>query len=110
MAVAAATAVTVVKGRMQFGGLFSEILQVKCTLNPDSLADAAGTSDTVAAVGVALGDMILGISCSLDLQDYTVTAYVQAADAIEIRIQNEGGNTVDLGSATWKILVGRPNW
>jgi hypothetical protein len=110
MAVAAATAVVVKQGRQQFGSLFNEIFAVSCTLNPDQLADGAGTSDTVAVPGVALGDMVIAISCSVDLQDHTVTAYVQAAGAVEIRIQNEGAATPDLGSATWKLLIGRPGF
>jgi hypothetical protein len=110
MAVAAATAVVVKQGRQQFGSLFNEIFAVSCTLDPDSLADGAGTSDTVAVPGVALGDMVIAISCSVDLVDTTVTAYVQAANAVEIRIQNEGGGSPDLASATWKLLIGRPGF
>ena len=44
-------------------------------------------------------------SAPYDLQDIVVTGYVQAADTVEIRVQNESGSTVDLASGTWKLLV-----
>jgi len=83
---------------------------VTATLDPASLADGVGETETVAVPGVALGDIVIGVSNSLDLQDITVTAYVQAADAVELRVQNEGAATVDLASATIKLLIGRPAW
>jgi hypothetical protein len=40
-----------------------------------------------------------------DLQDCIVTGYVQAADTVEIRIQNESGGIIDFASGTWKVKV-----
>lgn len=107
---AAATSVVVQQGRRQWGGLFNEIWAVSFTLDPASLADGVGGTDTVAVPGVDLGDIVIGFSCGVDLVDTTVTAYVQAANAVEIRIQNESGAAPDLGSATWKMLIGRPSF
>jgi hypothetical protein len=107
---AAASAITVAQGRQQFGSLFNEVFAVSFTLNPASLADAVGETNTIAVPGVALGDIVLGFASSLDMQDITVTAYVQAANAVEMRFQNEGAATVDLASSTWKMLIGRPGF
>jgi hypothetical protein len=79
--------------------------------NPDSLADGAGDNDTIAVPGVALGDMVLGISLGVDLAGMTVTGWVSAANTVTVRFQNESGtNPLDLGAATIKVLVGRPGW
>ena len=107
---AAASAITVTRGSKMFQGLFSEMFTVSATLDAASLLDGAGESDTVAVPGVALGDVVCGVSFGVDLVGITVTAYVSAANVVTIRIQNESTATVDLASTTIKILVGRPNW
>lgn len=107
---AAATAITVDRGRQQFHGMFTEMFTVKATLDTASLADGAGSSDTIAVPGVALGDIVLGTSHSIDRAGITMTAYVSAADVVTIRVQNESAGVVDLASATVKVLVGRPAW
>lgn len=108
---AAATAVTVSRGARQFQGAFSEMWFVKATLDAGSLADGAGETETIAVPGVAVGDMVIGISLGVDLVDMTVTGYVQAADAVEVRIQNESGaGPVDLASTTIKLVIARPTF
>lgn len=104
---AAATAITVTQGRRQFSGMFTELFLVSATLDAGNLIDAAGETDTVAVPGVALGDIVLGVSIDKDLVGVTVTAYVSAANVVSIRIQNESGSTLDLASATVKLIVGR---
>ena len=104
---AAATAVVTRQGNDQFRGLFSDTWAVTCTLNVDSLVDGAGTSDTVAVPGVALGDIVLGISFGVDLAGVTATAYVSAANVVTIRLQNEAATTVDLASTTVDVIVAR---
>jgi hypothetical protein len=110
MAAVAATSVSAVKGRRQFGGLFHDLFTVTATLNPDDLADAATVLDTIAVAGVALGDVVLGISQSVDRAGLNVTAYVSAANEMILCVNNESGGAVNLASYTLKILVGRPNW
>lgn len=86
---------------------FTDLAEVKCgefTINPASLADAAGETKSVTIEGANLGDFVL-VSAGYDLQDITVTGYVQAEDTVEIRIQNESGGTVDLASGTWRVIV-----
>lgn len=81
-------------------------IEATATVDPADLADGVG--ETIAAVsvsGAALGDYVV-VAAPYDLQDLIVTAYVQAANVVEIRIQNENaGGNVDLASGTWKIRV-----
>ena len=102
-----ATSVTVRAGTDQFRGLYSNTWLVRATLNADSLVDGAGDADTVAVPGVALGDMVLSASLAVDVAGLIVEAYVSAADTVSIRFQNETGGTVDLASATLRLVVVR---
>lgn len=70
-----------------------------------NLVDAAGATTTGATItGAALGDFVL-VSCSVDLQGITATAYVSAADTVKTRLQNESGGAIDLASATFRYIV-----
>jgi hypothetical protein len=102
-----ATSVIVRQGNDQFRGLFSDTWLVRATINADSLSDGAGDTDTVTVPGVALGDIVLGVSLSVDEASLTVTAYVSAANTVSIRFQNESGGSVDLASATLRMVVAR---
>ena len=104
---ATASAVVSRRGTDQFRGLFSDTWAVTCTLNAGNLVDGAGETDDVTVAGVALGDMVIGASLGVDLVGLTVTGYVSAANTVKFRIQNESGSTVDLASATMKIVVVR---
>ena len=104
---ATATAVVTRRGNDQFRGLFSDTWAVTCTLDAGSLVDGAGETDDVTVPGVALGDMVIGASLGVDLEGLTVTGYVSAANTVKFRIQNESTATVNLASATMKIVVVR---
>jgi len=81
------------------------VIYKNAIINPGSLADGVGETVQVTEVkGATLGDWVL-ISAPYELQDITVTGYVQANDKVEIRILNESGATIDLASGTWRILV-----
>lgn len=82
------------------------ILFGSATVDVGSLADGAGATSSVTLTGVALGDIVLGVSFGVDLVDMTVTAYVVSADTVEVRVQNESGaGPVDLASTTVRLLV-----
>lgn len=66
------------------------------------LADGAGETQAVTVTGAVLGDFVV-VSAPYDLQDVTVTAYVSAADTVEIRVQNESGGARTLGTGTWEV-------
>ena len=68
---------------------------------------AKGDNDTVAVPGVALGDMVLSASLAVDVAGLIVTAYVSAANTVSIRFQNETGGSVNLASATLRLVVVR---
>jgi hypothetical protein len=104
---AAASSITSRRGNDQFRGMFSDTWVVTATLDAGSLVDGAGESDTVAVPGVALGDMVLGVSFAVSEAGMSVTAYVSAADTVTIRIQNESTATVDLASCKIRLVVGR---
>ncbi len=86
------------------GGKLKGTIYKEVTINPGSLADGAGSTSAVTVRGAALGDMVL-VSTSVDLIDVTVTSYVQAADLVEIRFQNESAGVRDIASGTFRILV-----
>lgn len=79
----------------------------KVTIDPASLIDAAGeTQQVTGCTGVVLGrTAVVGIVNPYDLQDITVTAYVQANGVIELRFQNEGAATVNLASGVYYLIT-----
>ena len=97
-------------GALSFEGAFSVLLGVSGTMDVANLADGAGETNEVDATGVALGDIVLGVSCSVSVAGITVTAFVSAANVVSVRFQNESGGALDLASCTVKVLVGRPRF
>jgi riboflavin synthase alpha subunit len=104
---ASATAVVSRRGNDQFRGIFSDTWVVRATLDAGSLVNGAGETDDVTVAGVALGDMVIGASLGVDLVGLTVTGYVSAANTVKFRIQNESEATVNLDSATLRIVIAR---
>lgn len=74
-------------------------------VNIASLSDGAGATQSITVTGVSLGDIVLGVSFGVDLVDMTVTGYVQAADTVEVRIQNESASATDIASTTVRLLI-----
>ena len=104
---AAATAVTSRRGNDQFRGLFTDTWAVTATLDSASVADQAAATDTVAVPGVALGDMVLGMSAGVSEAGVVRRAYVSAANTVTIATTNTTGGAVDLGSTTIDLVIGR---
>lgn len=67
--------------------------------DPVSLADGAGVSGTIAVSGVVLGDFV-EVSFSQPLQGVLLTYWVDGANTVGFRFQNESGATVDLPAGT----------
>ena len=84
--------------------LFTGVLNATAVIDPSNDIDAAGSTYSVSVPGADLGDFVM-VAAPYDLTDITVTAYVQAANTVEIRIQNESGAGSTLGSGTWKVKV-----
>jgi len=75
------------------------------TWDPASLNDGVGeTSSGITVAGAALGDFVQ-VSAPYDLQDCVAHGYVQAANTIEIRLQNESGGVKNFASGTWRVRV-----
>ena len=106
------------RGRKQFQGFFaSDMWTVKATWADQDAIDANDTlTVTMAVPGVELGDMVVGVSSSVDLSDGTdqavLTAHVTAADVVSIYLQADKGEFAAdaLNNAVIKVLVARPAW
>lgn len=106
-------AVTVQRGTKQFQGIFSELWLV--SENALNFANAATGSGTFASVditvpGVALGDIVLGISVGVDTVDAVIGGAVTAANTVTLTLLNNSAGAIDLASTTGKFIVGRPVW
>lgn len=98
-------------GKVSFRGLFDQIFTYQGTLDPGNAATGSGTfaSSDVTVPGVALGDMVLGCSFSLDTVDTAVIAAVTAANTVTVTVLNNTAGAVNLASGTLNLMVGRPN-
>jgi hypothetical protein len=76
------------------------------TFDPANLADGAGETTTVTATGAALGDFA-SASFSLNTSGITITSWVSAADTVSVRLQNESGGSLDIGSGTLRVRCRR---
>ena len=106
------------RGRKQFTGFFaSDMWTVKATVADTNAIALNDTLElTMAVPGVVLGDMVIGVSASMDLSDGTdqavLTAHVTAADVVSLYIQaDKGAFAADsLNAGVMKVLVARPAW
>lgn len=114
MAFTTATVDRVEQGNKQFQGAFVDMWACTLTVNPASIAAGAEDAATFTIPGVALGDMVVGVAPGVSLTatgEASVDAWVSAANTLSIRITNfHASSAVDLGSSTWKVLIGRPSW
>ena len=108
----AGTAAVTMRHRQQFQGLFTDVFAISITgANPANIAAGAEDTQTYTVTGLALGDVVLGISLSVDRTvDGDISAYVSAANTLTIRISNlNGASGLDYAAGTTiKVLVGRP--
>lgn len=107
---AAATAVTSRRDQASFRGLFNDTWSVSATLDSASVATGAAgaATDTVTVPGVALGDMVIGMSVGVSEAGIVRRAYVSAANTVTIATDNLTGASVDLASTTIKLVIARP--
>lgn len=94
---------------LDFSSAFDPPLMGRVTWNPADLVNATGeTSPNITVSGAALGDAVIAFP-PLDLLGLTYSAYVSATDTVVIRLHNGTGANVNLGSASWKVRVIKPN-
>jgi hypothetical protein len=103
---------TVEQGVKQFPGVFKELWTVTDTVDFGNAAVGSGTfaSADVTVPGVALGDMVIGISAGVDTVDTVIGGAVTAANVVTLTVLNNSAGAVDLASTTVKFIVGRPAW
>lgn len=110
----AGTATATLTHRQQFQGLFSTIFAISITgADPANVAAAGEETQTYTVNGLALGDVVLGISLSVDQTvDADWNAYVSAANTLTLRLSNlNAASGLNFASGTTiKVLVGRPAW
>lgn len=101
----------------QFQGLFTDMWTVRATISDqDAIALTTVTEFDCTVAGLALGDMVLGVSCTVDLNDGTneaiMNAYVSAANTLTIQVMaDEAEFAADaLNTGVVRVLVGRPKW
>jgi hypothetical protein len=106
-----------VRNEAQFQGLFNDMWTVKATISDqDAIALTTITEFDCTVPGVALGDMVIGVSSTVDLNDGTnealMNAYVSAANTVTVQIMaDEAEFAADaMNGAVVKILVARPAW
>lgn len=105
-----ATNVRVERGTQQLRGAFTEMWEASGTIDFGSASDGNSVSDTIAVPGVALGDMVLGVSLGVNAALGIVTAYVSAANTVTVVVSNLETAALDLASTTVKVFIGRPGW
>ena len=105
---AAATAVTSRRGNDQFRGLFTDTWDVSCTLDSGSVSNGATDTDTVTVPGVALGDMVIGMSITVSEAGLVRRAYVSAANTVTIVTYNPTAGAINLASTNLQLIVARP--
>lgn len=108
------------QGSKQFQGAFSEMWLITGTVtDQDAIADDVSVDITLTVPGVALGDMVLGISFGKSQADanaaVTVSAFVSAANTVIMRFINiddatDAYDADTLNGGGFKMLVGRPSW
>jgi hypothetical protein len=108
----AVTSVTYQRGNKQFQGMFSEMWAVSGTADFADAATGSGTFATHDATVpcVALGDIVMGVSCGVDTVDAVVAGAVTAANTVTLTLLNNTAGAVNLASTTVKFVVARPSW
>ena len=103
---------TVIQGKQQLPGVFSEMWMVTETVNFGNAATGSGTfaSVDVTVPNVALGDIVMGVSMGVDTVDGVVGGAVTAANTVTLTLLNNSAGAIDLASTTCKFIVGRPTW
>lgn len=103
---------TVQQGSKQLQGVFNELWLVTETVNFANAATGSGTfaSVDITVPGVAMGDMVMGVSMGVDTIDAVVGGAVTAANVVTLTLLNNSAGAIDLASTTAKFIVGRPNW
>ena len=86
---------------------FLKVFSGRGTWNAGSIADGDEAVDVITIPGVALGDMVLGVSTDITPADLVVSGFVSAADTVTVSFANNTGAAVDLNSTVVRVVVAR---
>ena len=108
------TASLVVKphgGPAQFPRIHTQVWEVTCTATPGAVGIGADVLEAITVSGVTLNDAILFISSSADMASVGLSAYVSAANTVQILFTNNtAGAITPTAGATIKMLIVRPSF
>ena len=95
-------------GATQFQDLFSVVGAGAFSINPAAYVDDESQVVQVTVAGAALGDFVF-VAPGNDIAEVTFSAFVSAANTVDIVISMVGGDTDNIAAADWNVLVLRPN-
>ena len=96
---------------MSMGNIHEELQQGhemntgSVTWDPGEIADGNEEAKEITVVGAAIGDQVIGVSFSLDVEDLVLNAQVTGADVVTAVLVNNTGGTINLGSGTVRVTV-----
>lgn len=101
----------ITQGKQQFQGMFSEMWTYVGTQDFGNAATGSGTfaSLDITVPGVALGDIVMGISVGVDTADTVIGGAVTAANTVTLTLLNNTAGAVNLASTTCRFVVARLN-
>lgn len=81
------------------------ILTGSATWNPSSIGDGNEEATEVTVTGASLGDYVIGVSFSLDVEDLVLDAQVTSANTVTCILANNTGGAIDLAEGTVRVVV-----
>lgn len=72
--------------------------------DPADLVDTTGETKTFSAPGIVTGYYAM-VAPGVDVTDLVFSASYRSASTVEVRLQNETGGNVNLGSSSWAIIA-----
>ena len=82
-----------------------KVLKGEVIWDAGAILDGNEEVTTVTVEGASLGDFVVGVSATIDVVDLTLVGAVTAANTVTIQLGNWTGGTLNLGSATYSVLV-----
>lgn len=86
-----------------YNGIIKGFFYKEAVVDVASIDDGNEAANEITVNGVALGDLVIGISCSIDIIDLGLEAHVTATNTVTMVTSNNTGGTLNLGSATFRI-------
>lgn len=87
------------------GIIIGSTLVGSAVYDPPAIAAGASTTTTVAVAGAILGDLVTGVSFSLDQQGIMFSGYVSAPNVVTVVLFNRTAGALDLASGTLRVAV-----